>query len=408
MSDLGHAFGAAPQNASGQPYGQDPPYAQHDPHVQDEVDNLVAAHAQARSLAEGGDLTGARSLIEEALASGELRLGGDDQRLAPLMVDLATIARRLGNLTEARNQLRRAYAIIVAAAGPEHASSLSIEGRLAAVIYRLGEPTEAYDWHLVDAGRRVLGTDHPAVRGAQSRLAATAQPPPMAESPNWTTDSQGWATQPAAPAPPADRYAPVADGVYQRQADIEVIPPPPLTAQDVQVWPEPPLSSDEVTVRQRKGRGGGLAIVASIAAVILVAGIVVAMQLFRPDGGPAAPGPVSKPSTITVPANPLPTAATPTTSQPPTRVLLKDEGGAVTLTWDDPSAGKVPFIVSGAREGNALLAMASVPAGQTTSTIYGLNINYNYCFTVSAVWSSENIQASIRTCTFRLSTTRAS
>ena len=74
----------------------------------------------------------------------------------------------------------------------------------------------------------------------------------------------------------------------------------------------------------------------------------------------------------------------------------------MTLTWDDPSAGKVPFIVSGGREGNALLAMASVPAGQTTSTIYGLNVNYNYCFTVSAVWSSENIQPSIRTCTYPL------
>ena len=126
------------------------------------------------------------------------------------MVDLATIARRLGNLTEARNQLRRAYGIIVASAGPEHASSLSIEGRLAAVVYRLGEPTEAYDWHLVDAGRRVLGTDHPAVRGAQNRLAASAQPapaqpgPPQIPTPELpsSTDSQGWAVQPAAPAPP--------------------------------------------------------------------------------------------------------------------------------------------------------------------------------------------------------------
>ncbi len=396
MSDFGHAFGATSQSTAGQPYGQHPPYAQHDPHIQDEVDHLAEVHARARLLAEGGDLTSSRSLIEEALAGGELRLGPDDQRLAPLMVDLATIARRLGNLTEARNQLRRAYAIIVASAGPEHASSLSIEGRLAAVVYRLGEPTEAYDWHLVDAGRRVLGTEHPAVRGAQSRLAASTQSAPAGVE------------QPAASVPPAATYAPVASGVYERQADIEVIPPPPLAAHDVQVWAEPPLASREVTVQQRRGPGGAVAIVASVAVVILVAGVVVAVQLVRPDGGPAAPGPVGRSSAITVPANPLPATGSPAPSPSPTRVLLKDEGGSVTLSWDDPSAGKVPFIVSGGREGNALLAMASVPAGQTTSTIHGLNVNYNYCFTVSAVWSSENIQASIRTCTFRLSTTRAS
>jgi hypothetical protein len=127
-----------------------------------DAEALATAHSEARSRAESGDLTGARTLIEDALAVGEVRLGHAHPRLAPLMVDLATIARNLGNLTEARTQLRRAYAIIVAASGPEHATALSIEGRLAAVTYRLGEPTEAYDWHLADVGARVLGEEHPA------------------------------------------------------------------------------------------------------------------------------------------------------------------------------------------------------------------------------------------------------
>ncbi len=271
MNDFGHGIGAPPQRSPGQPYGQHEPYTQLDPQLRDDVDNLADAHAQARLLAEGGDLTGARSRIEQALASGELRLGEDDHRLVPLMVDLATIARRLGNLTEARNQLRRAYAVIVASAGPEHASSLSIEGRLAAVVYRLGEPTEAYDWHLTDAGRRVLGADHPAVRGAQNRLAASAQPaPPLsvpppvsatdlpswnadsqgwkAEHPSWNSDSQGWEPVALVTPPAPVTYAPVAQGVYQRQPDIEAIPPPLLPAHDVQVWPEPPVSTSEATV----------------------------------------------------------------------------------------------------------------------------------------------------------------
>ncbi len=430
MNDFGHGIGAPPHGAPGQPYAQHEPYAKLDPQVQDEGDNLGHAHAQARLLAEEGDLTGARSRIEQALASGELRFGQDDHRLVPLVVDLATIARRLGNLTEARNQLRRAHAVMVAFAGPEHASSLSIEGRLAAVVYRLGEPTEVHDRHLSDAGRRVLGPDHPAVRGAENRLAASAQPAPSlpvpppvsapglpsgnadsegwaAELPGWNSDSQGW--EPAAlVTPPAPvTYAPVARGVYQRQPDIEVIPPPPLPVHGARVWPEPPVSTSEATVRWRQSHSGSVAIGASLIVVILVAGVAVALRVFRADSGPAD-GPVGKSNTITVPANQLPAAATPTTSQPPTRVLIKDEGGSVTLTWDDPSGGQVPFIVSGSRQGNALLALASVPAGQTTSTIHGLNVNENYCFTVSAVWSSDNIQVSIRTCTFRLSTARAS
>jgi hypothetical protein len=40
--------------------------------------------------------------------------------------------------------------------------------------------------------------------------------------------------------------------------------------------------------------------------------------------------------------------------------------------------------------------------GRTTSTIYGLNIRYDYCFTVAAVWSADVIAPSIQTCTNRL------
>ena len=215
-----------------------------------EIDDLALAHAQARNRAEAGDLTGSRTLMEDALAVAEQRLGRDNPRLAPLMVDLATIARNLGNLTEARSQLRRAYAIIVASAGPEHATSLSIEGRLAAISYRLGEPTEAYDWHLADVGLRVLGADHPAVRGARQRLAKAPSAPQPAPAPMPTPgsvtigleddeddfdDRPGLAPTIAGPAPrdpptytvpgaseTDPRYFPTDyPGVYQRQAGEE-------------------------------------------------------------------------------------------------------------------------------------------------------------------------------------------
>jgi hypothetical protein len=365
---------------------------------------LSTAHARARQMAEAGDLTGARTLIEEALAAGEPRLGRDDPSLVPLMVDLATLARRLGNLTEARNQLRRAYTIIVTAAGPEHPTSLAIEGRLAAVVYRLGEPTESHDWHLADAGQRVLGAEHPAVRGAQQRL-ANAAPTPVQTTPT---------APPLLPfAPPAAHGAPAtAAGPMTPSTPMAAPEPLPLPAVVSRATYPPTTTSarygpaltgevyaaSDATVRLPRRNVGGVALVASLLVLFLVGAVVVARQLLWPGGGTSAPNPVGQ-GAITVTANPTPTA--PPASPAPTSVTIVDGGGTVTLTWTDPSDGRVPFVVSGARQGNALAALASVPAGQTTITIYGLNENYDYCFTVAAVWSSTMVQESIRTCTSR-------
>ena len=376
---------------------------------------LAAAHAVARQRAEANDLTGARTLLEDALTTGELRLGRDHPRLAPLMVDLATIARNLGNLTEAQAQLRRAYAIIVISGGPEHATSLSIEGRLAAITYRLGEPTEAYDWHLADVGSRVLGDDHPAVRGAQQRLsgAPLAAPEPEPEGP--PVEARGVpvpANPPETEEPAFAEYgfgaayapSPHAPGVYQRQPQTEnmyVVEPPPREVKDADVRRKPP-PSPRAPVRRRTRRNrsnrGGIALVASLGVAAFVAAAIVGAQLFLPSRGPATTG--NAPPAITAPAQ------TPTASPvpPPTGVTLKDDGGSITLTWLDPSDGQVPFIVAGGRLGALSAPLETVPAGRTTSTIYGLNDRYDYCFTVAAVWSSDMIVPSMRTCTHRLST----
>jgi hypothetical protein len=139
----------------------------------------------------------------------------------------------------------------------------------------------------------------------------------------------------------------------------------------------------------------GVVLVTSLCAALLIGGIVVAVQLLS-GGGFTAPGPVSRASDA---ASPTPSA--PATSPGPTAVELTDHGGSVTLRWADPSHGQVPFLISGGRDGNALLVLASVPAGQNTTTIYGLNENFDYCFTVAAVWSADLTQESIRTCTDR-------
>jgi hypothetical protein len=145
---------------------------------------------------------------------------------------------------------------------------------------------------------------------------------------------------------------------------------------------------------------GGKALVASLGAAVLIAAAVVAMQFFQPSSGPGSLEADRRPQTTV--ANPPASPTTP--ALPPTGVRLKDDGGSVTLTWSDPGSGQVSFIVAGGRAGEASRAFETVPPGRTTSTIYGLNDRYDYCFTVAAVWSAEAIVPSIQTCTRRLST----
>jgi hypothetical protein len=118
-------------------------------------------------------------------------------------------------------------------------------------------------------------------------------------------------------------------------------------------------------------------------------------------------GRTSQTSSLKGEGSPMRITATPapSPSPAPTNVTIQDNGGSLTLTWADPSSGKVQFIVTGGRDGMTSAPVDTVPAGRTTSTIYGLSVHYNYCFAVSAVWSPELIAPSIRTCTHRLSAT---
>jgi hypothetical protein len=465
MAASGNGFddGATPDEAAAagsQPSQAPPPHAEPGlpPNSDMSWEVLSSAHAQARQRAEAGDLTGARTLLEEALATGELHHGRDHPQLAPLMVDLATIARNVGNLTEAQNQLRRAYGIVVSAAGPEHATSLSIEGRLAAVNYRLGEPTEAYDWHIADVGARVLGAEHAAVRGAQQRLAATPvheeQTPPV-EAPAWPASAAepyadyagmdsyapehydqggGWApassyshpaSYPAVDPPYAQAgYAPSPSdpGVFIRQSPT--LPPREYAPAEAwpgaaEAWPGPPGAPggawpgapvEPIAGPRVRGHGGGVALVASFGLAIIAAAGVIAYQVFGPAPSRAASPPTSAPTSVVATTSPSapPSPSAPTTTGPyagtglpPGQLTLKDQGTAVTLTWLDPSGGQVPFIVEGGRSDAAASPIVTVPAGRTTQTIYGLNPRFDYCFTVAAVWSTDLIQASPQTCTKR-------
>jgi hypothetical protein len=120
-------------------------------------------------------------------------------------------------------------------------------------------------------------------------------------------------------------------------------------------------------------------------ALAVVAGIttVVVVFLSTTDGG-----------------NP-PGAGASASAPPAIRLGLDDQGSAVTLTWNDPSDGKVLFVVAYGRADGPADHTQRLPAGTTTITINGLNPAADYCFTVAGVESTTTIVLSPAVCTKR-------
>jgi hypothetical protein len=106
----------------------------------------------------------------------------------------------------------------------------------------------------------------------------------------------------------------------------------------------------------------------------------------------------ARPKTASAPHNNVVTSAP--ASGAPRDLKLRDDGASVTLTWTDPSAGTVPFIVAGGRQG-ALRQLQTVGPGTTTYTLNGLNPKLDYCFTVAAVYDTSRVELSDLACTKR-------
>lgn len=135
-------------------------------------------------------------------------------------------------------------------------------------------------------------------------------------------------------------------------------------------------------------RGRGAVVVAALAAAVAVLAAVVVVVVTLVDG--AEP-----------PAGPVPSAGPTAAGDPPTDLKLRDDGATITITWTDPTAGTVPFVVAGGRAGQTLSAMASIDPGTTRYTVNGLNPRLDYCFTVLAVYSTETYATSGQVCTNR-------
>jgi hypothetical protein len=153
-----------------------------------------------------------------------------------------------------------------------------------------------------------------------------------------------------------------------------------------------PYPGERVDERPVRGRGlaVGLTVVATLMAVIAVGALVVVLvqREQQPVTAPQAP--------VTV------TASGPVLAgDPPTGVKLGDQGTVVTVTWSDPTDGKVPFIVMMAQEGQQLKPTVNAGLTKEAARVRGLNPALQYCFAVVAVYATDRYATSDQVCTQR-------
>jgi hypothetical protein len=161
--------------------------------------------------------------------------------------------------------------------------------------------------------------------------------------------------------------------------------------------PAPPPTDDGSRLGLWLGLGGG-----GVAVVLLAVGVWA--LLIRDDGSGGGERPRGQ-TTTTVDASavgalpPCPERATGNLPQgaafgqgaPPTRleVEVSGDGTAATVRWDDPNAGRSPYLVYAscdAPETDDRVAVAYVAAGEATEvTVESLPLEHNYCFTVGVL-----------------------
>jgi len=94
--------------------------------------------------------------------------------------------------------------------------------------------------------------------------------------------------------------------------------------------------------------------------------------------------------------------ASPSASAPVAiRLTLDDRGATVNLTWTDPSAGRVPFVVSYGRADGPADRTERLAAGTTTLAVNQLNPAQDYCFTVEVGDPATGVAPSPTVCTSR-------
>ncbi|GAA1771143.1 serine/threonine-protein kinase [Streptomonospora arabica] len=171
--------------------------------------------------------------------------------------------------------------------------------------------------------------------------------------------------------------------------------------------PAPPPAAPAQPVRRRP-----LYIAVAVVAIGFVVVAVGAVAILRPGlGGDlmeqagAGEGPSSAPEegpgASGGPSGPPAPAAGTNPAAAPTGVTLDDSGDAVVVAWTDNSGGDASHHVIGGPVGTTPANLADAGPGETEATVSGLNTSREYCFTVVAVLSVDEIARSDEVCTER-------
>jgi hypothetical protein len=140
------------------------------------------------------------------------------------------------------------------------------------------------------------------------------------------------------------------------------------------------------------------ALVASLVAVTVVAVAVAAALALAGNGRPRTAAPAPTAATGEPPAGVLSATIAPGA---PGNLRLEDRGTTITVRWTDPSGGAVPFIVTGRTADGQPLSLRQVRRAVTSVRYEQLDPDLQYCFLVTAVYSSTDIAPSGWTCTRR-------
>jgi serine/threonine protein kinase len=187
-------------------------------------------------------------------------------------------------------------------------------------------------------------------------------------------------------------------------------PPLPLQSPGESPWPAPsmsrplPSASPETRVRAtplpdrtwpRYAAVAGAALVLAVALVGVVAFLLPGPGGGDPDGSEAAPS--APPSDGESPPPPAGVAE----GAEPTGVTLDDSGDTVVVTWEDNTGGDASHHIVGGPVGTVPSPLTEVGPGETEARAEGLDADEEYCFTVIAVVSVDEVAYSEQACTAR-------
>ncbi|WP_127502309.1 fibronectin type III domain-containing protein [Actinoplanes solisilvae] len=366
---------------------------------------LAAVWQRAHALVSAGDLAGARAVLEHGVELGRVNLSEDDPGVLRTAFELGVVLQRGDDPVGARRVLEEAYAAGQWRLGDADPLMVRISHDIGVVAEELGNRHEARKAfsRVAEFGPAVLGDEHPAVVKARAYLGADTT------GRGGSRSGEGQvATPPVSRFGGEEQIGPVGSGRAggtARERPLPLVVGPPAVEQRVGVGPVtaplrgaleeptvlqpvvvPRLGAERGTHGQRKGLGVFAAVAAGVAAVFAVAALVVVLA-----GQVGGSGGESDVPTLVGDA--------------PLDVRLSDRGSAIGVSWKDPTAGTVSFMVIMGRPGVELKPAGTLGPGQTSFEMSGLNPSLDYCFAVVAVYQRDRFATSPQTCTRRANAT---